>query len=177
MPNFSSERHVIYNQQNMGIGSAVGQRKNEGREPRDSPEQIEQQVDDIERKSTQILFRTRTVFPFDFFPDTLTINANKIDVVKSQFFASSQTTSIPLRDIANVEVQTAPFFATLRIINIRYPMHPIVLTYLRKKRAIKAKNIIDGLLIAVSQGTDLSRIEPDKFLRQIEEAGKSPAET
>lgn len=94
-------------------------------------------------------------------------------MVSSQFFASHQTTSIPLHDIANVEVQTSPFFSTLRIITIRYPMHAIVLRYLRKHDATKAKNIIDGLLVAISQGADVSAIEPVRFIKQIEKVGES----
>lgn len=179
---------VIYNQQNMGIGSAKGRKNKLFQKPKILPKpvrrtdqkpegkQTEAQVHQMARKSSQILFRTKTVFPFDLFPDTLTINCNKIDVVNAQFFASTQTTSIPLHDIANVEVQTAPFFATLRIINIRYPMNPVVLSYLKKKEAIKAKNIIDGLLVAVSQGTDVASIEPTKLLKQIEKTGKSTVE-
>jgi hypothetical protein len=118
----------------------------------------------------------QTVFPFDFFPDTLTINANKIDVVKTSFFASHQTSSIPLRDIANVEIQTSPFFATLRITNIRYPMHPKVLRFLKKHEAMKAKNIIDGLLVAISQGADITNIEPTKLIEEMEKVGNSATE-
>lgn len=161
----------------MGIGAVNGRKSNVQEKQKTDRQTTEAHVERMARKSSQILFRTKTVFPFDLFPDTLTINANKIDVVNSEFFASNQTTSIPLHDIANVEVQTAPFFATIRIINIRYPMKPVILNYLKKDEAIKAKNIIDGLLVAVSQGADVANIDPDKFLKQIEKAGKSTVES
>jgi hypothetical protein len=185
---------IIYRQQNLGIGSAKGQmrkrlniadsgRNSLSRSPPTKTKQqaetiheIEEQVYQLERKSTDVLFSVRTVFPFDFFPDTLTISANKIDVVTSQFFFSHQITSIPLRDIANVEIQTSPFFATLRIINIRYSMHPSIIRFLKKHDAIKAKNIIDGLLVAMSQGADIAAIEPHRLLAQIEKVGKSSVE-
>lgn len=172
------EEQVIFNQQNMGIGSAVGQRWITTGPPKKKARfrnnKIEaDKVYSLARKSTQVLFQTHTVFPFDFFPDTLTITANKLDVVNSTFFASHETTSIPLRDIANIEIQTAPFFATLRIINIRYPMHPLILRYLKKDDAFRAKNIIDGLLVAMSQGADISAIEPKQFLEEIERVGES----
>lgn len=169
---------AFFNQQNIGIGSAVGQKRRgsvwidklKGIKSSKSPEE---KIRELAKKSSQILFTAKTVFPFDFFPDTLTINANKIDIVKSSFFASHQTSSIPIRDIANVELQTVPFFATLRIINIRYPMRPKVLRYLKKRDAIRAKNIIDGLLVALSQGADISELEPKKFIEEIEEVGRS----
>jgi hypothetical protein len=187
-----SHEEVVYRQQNLGIGSANGQmrkrlsvadsgrKKPPSRSPpptkkqkTDNIQEIEEKMYQLERKSTDVLFSARTVFPFDLFPDTLTISANKIDIVSSQFFFSNQTTSIPLRDIANVEIQTAPFFATLRIINIRYPMHPSIIRFLKKNDALKAKNIIDGLLVAMSQGADIAAIEPHRLLSQIETVGKS----
>ena len=177
------EEQIIYSQQNMNIGSAIGQVRNRNaklKHKRTKPQQdtkvAEDQVYDMARKSMEVLFQTHTVFPFDFFPDTLTINANKIDVVATAFFGSHQTTSVPLRDIANVEIQTAPFFATLIITNIRYPMHPLTLHYLKKEDATKAKNIIDGLLVAMSQGADIAKIEPKKLIHQLEQVGESAIE-
>ena len=171
------EGEVIFNQQNLGIGAPYLPRARRVDYPlaeyNYAQARAERQMYQLVKKSEQILFSAQTVFPFDFFPDTLTINGNKIDIVNSSFFASHQTTSIPLRDIANVEVQTSPFFASLKIINIRYPMHPHQLQYLKKKDAIRAKKIIDGLLVAMSQGTDISQIEPDKLIDQIEKVGAS----
>jgi len=176
-PNHSQKtgEQVIFNQQNNGIGAASNRvhQINESHHDNSNSKSEAQKVYQLARKSTQVLFRAKTVFPFDFFPDILTINANKIDIVNTSFFFSHQTTSIPLPDIANVEIQTSPFFATLRIINIRYPMHPLVLRYLKKSDAVKAKNIIDGLLVAISQGTDITEIEPKQFLKELEKVGES----
>lgn len=168
------EEQVIFAQQSLGIAAAYGQRgvNDKKRKQNRNSKSQEQRVYEMARKSMQVLYQTRTVFPFDFFPDTLTITANKIEVVNSSFFGSNQTTSVPLRDIANVEIQTSPFFATVRIINIRFPMHPLTLQYLKKPDAIKAKNIIDGLLVAISQGADITAIEPEQFLREIEQVGQ-----
>jgi len=177
-----TEEGVIFNQQMMGIGSArgLGPRRvdylpKENRSPstKQSLVRAERKMNDIVKKSEQILFTTQTVFPFDLFPDSITISGNKIEISNSNFFASHQTSSIPLRDIANVEIQTSPFFASLKIINIRYPMHPHILQYLKKRDAIKAKNIIDGLLVAMSQGADITQIETHKLIEQIEKVGRS----
>jgi hypothetical protein len=180
-PTISSlEEELIFNQQSMGIGSAVNSSRrrvpSENSTENSDNKSPEEKINELVEKSSHVLFSMQTVFPFDFFPDTLTINANKIDVVKTSFFASHQTSSIPLRDIANVEIQTSPFFATLRITNIRYPMHPKVLRFLKKHEAMKAKNIIDGLLVAISQGADITNIEPTKLIEEMEKVGNSATE-
>ena len=133
----------------------------------------ETKLRELTRKSSQVLFQLRSVFPFDFFPDTITINANKIDIVQSEFFFSYQTTSVPLKNIANVEVDTSLFFSTLKLLNIRAPMRPISVSFLKNDEAVKAKEIIDGLLVATEQGADVSSLEPQKFLPNIEAVGKS----
>ncbi|HZE87298.1 MAG TPA: hypothetical protein VE090_03775 [Methylomirabilota bacterium] len=181
---YDKEGHVIYTltqfvttgRANREVDKLKKQLDEEGNSTNNNHPLQQKMVDKIHqlaRKSSQILLRIKTVFPFDFFPDTLTINANKIDVVKSDFFFSQHTTSIPLRDIANVEVETAPFFAKLQIINVRYPMEPVSLQYLPKAAALKAKRIIDGLLVAMSQGADVAVIEPKKLLPQLEKVGGS----
>lgn len=134
---------------------------------------VERRINQLANRSDQVLLKTKTVFPFDFFPDTLTINGNKIDIVTSVFFFSNSTTSIPLRDIANVEIETSPFFARIKIVNIRYPMEPIVMSYLPKNDAVRAKHIIDGLLVSMSQGADVAAINPKQMQRQIEKVGNS----
>jgi hypothetical protein len=191
IPQAVNHEQVVFQKQANYVTQGIGKIQNEerkdapdreadrqnsipGEKPKKSkPKAMEEKVYTLARKSNQVLYTTTTVFPFDFFPDTLTINANKIDVVKSEFFGSHQTTSVPLRDIANVEVQTTPFFASLRIVNIRYPMQPINLQYLKKDDAVKAKQIIDGLMVAMSQGADVAAIEPKRFLREIETVGAS----
>jgi hypothetical protein len=146
---------------------------NQGRSTR---KKVEKRIRQLAERSDKVLFSTKTVFPFDFFPDTLTINGNKIDLVISNFFFSSATTSIPLRDIANVEIETSPFFAKLKIVNIRYPMEPVEMSYLKKGEAVKAKNIIDGLLVSMSQGADVAAVDPKKMQAHIEKVGTSAVE-
>jgi hypothetical protein len=172
--NLSLEEETIFHQQHMGIGAASATRKRLPPVNRPPPTgNPEEKLHKLAEKSSHILFKTKTVFPFDLFPNTLTITANKIDIVNASFFGSNQITSVPLRDIANVEVQTSPFLATIRIINIRFPMHPNVIRYLKKSDAIEAKKIIDGLLVALSQGADIAEIEPEKLLSDIEKLGGS----
>ena len=135
----------------------------------------EARVRKLARKSEEVLYRLKTVFPFDFFPDTLTINSNKLDINSSYFFFSHQTQSIPLRDIGMVEVQTSLLFATLKIINLRYPLEPVEINFLWNHEAEKAKQIIDGLLVTMSHGADVAAIEPQRMLKQLEKVGASYA--
>ena len=93
-----------------------------------------------------VLFHTQTIFPHDLYPDSLTINSNHIEIMNAESLTTQQSKSIPLRDIAKIELIVTPFFATLNIINIRSPLHPITLQYLQIDKAIKAKKLIESLI-------------------------------
>jgi hypothetical protein len=119
------------------------------------------------KKESEILFRTKTVFPFDLFPDTITIHTTKIDIVQKIFFYSQDIMSISVKDIAAVEVQTAPFFATINIIPAPPYLDPKTIRYLKISDAIKIKKLIDKLLLAIKEDIDLLELDVTKFLADI----------
>lgn len=124
----------------------------------------------ITRGCTDVLFQTKTVWPFDLFPDVLIISATKIEIIINSFFNSYSTVTIPLQDIGHVEINNALFFATLSLVNIRSEA-PVVLHYLRSRDALRGKKIINGLLIAQEAGVDVSIVDPKKLLPQLEGLG------
>lgn len=126
----------------------------------------------ISKKNNEVLFRTKAVFPFDFFPSELIITATQIEVKNNVFFNSFTDCCIPLQDLGYIEINKSIFFASLRIFNIR-STEPILIDYLRAREAIKAKDIIRGLLIAQESGVDVSVIETNMVLPQLEQLGRA----
>ena len=68
-------------------------------------------------KSNRILASISSQFPFDFFPDTLNVEEGRITVIARVFFFSSQVHSVDIKDISNVFINLAPFFAQLVIVS------------------------------------------------------------
>ncbi len=126
----------------------------------------------LSKEAQQKFLEIKTVFPFDLFPDTLSIDATKINIVSRVFFASESTKSIEINEVADVIVESIPFLATLKIQCAR---GPVVIHYLKPSEAKKAKRIIQGLLIAKRQGIDISRLDISDKMQQVEELGKSAA--
>lgn len=121
--------------------------------------------------SHNILFRCKSVFPFDFFPDELIIDENKVDVRHGLFFMSTQTTSIPYKNIIKATSTTGLFFASLVIEMEVYIQQPDPINFLWIKDAIKARRIINGLISAHKQGIDLSKIDLEQAKDEVEEIG------
>lgn len=126
----------------------------------------------ISKRNNEVLFRTKAVFPFDFFPSELIITATQIEVKNNVFFNSFRDCCVPIQDLGYIEINKSIFFASLRIFNIR-STEPILIDYLRANDAIKAKDIIRGLLIAQESGVDVSVIETNMVLPQLEQLGRA----
>ena len=70
---------------------------------------------DTVKASRRILFRAKTVFPFDLFLDEIVIDENKVDIIYGIFFYSREVFSIPYRQINGVSSTTGIFFGGLQI--------------------------------------------------------------
>ncbi len=127
--------------------------------------------------NSNVLFKATAVFPFDFFPDNLSVDKNKVNIVYKEFFASEDIHSILIKNIKDIEIETSPFFATIKIVPDGYPASPIRITYLKKKEAIKARRIIQGLMTCYKEGIDLAKIKSNSLIQKIEDLGQTREST
>lgn len=132
-------------------------------------------VETLLEESQKVLFRASSVFPFDFFPDVITIDECKVNIVAREFFFSEDIHSIPIEMIKDIEIESGPLFATLKIVPDGYPGHTPEVHHLRKQDAIKARRIIQGLMVASKHDVDLGNINvsKSKLLSLIESIGSS----
>ncbi|HRN70543.1 MAG TPA: hypothetical protein PLS49_05145 [Candidatus Woesebacteria bacterium] len=112
----------------------------------------------------RVLFKTKTIFPFDLFPDELIIDENKIDIISGLFFDSKDVFSIPISNISGVNSSFDLFFGQLRIEAWGLNKNPEPIRFLNKTDAAKARRIISGLILANKNEIDLKSI-PEKVVR------------
>jgi hypothetical protein len=65
--------------------------------------------------ASEILHKADTVFPLTLFPDTVTIDREKLSISYRVFFRVARVISTPLDDIESVDANVGPFFGSLRI--------------------------------------------------------------
>jgi hypothetical protein len=124
--------------------------------------------------SSRELYRTKAVFPFDLFPDEVIIDMNKVNIIKKIFFFTQRVHGVFIQDITDIFVSTAPFFATLEIIDSGFIENSIKIPFLKIDDALKARRIIQGLIVAKKQAIDLSGLKDDKDLTtKLEALGES----
>jgi hypothetical protein len=131
----------------------------------------EQKLDELVEKSNRVIFHTTTVWPFDFFPNDLTISENQVDISIKEFFFSGHIESVRVIDIAQVSVETSFLFATLTIEILKPQSNPMIIPYLTRADAIFARRIIYGLLSVAKEKIDTSSMDMPTLVAKLEQIG------
>jgi hypothetical protein len=131
-----------------------------------------QRMDNLIEGSDVVLFKAQSVFPFDFFPDHIIIDAKKVSIVIRQFFWSERVHSVMIETISDVFVDTSPFFSALKIVDKNFQQNVIEIRFLHKKEAARARRIIQGLMVAVSETLDVTHMNPEELIPRLEQLGK-----
>lgn len=132
----------------------------------------DEQLNELVDRTQTVLFKARSIFPFDFFPDEISVSLTKVTMVNRQFFSSGTTQSVYIKDIMDVIVDSGPFFATLKIIDVSFAENKLVVEYLSKGDAMKARRLIEGLTIASKMNIDLTKVDKNYLINHIQELGK-----
>ncbi len=136
-------------------------------------EKNEKKLDELLFQSHTCLFQIKTVFPFDLFPDTLSVDPGKVDLIGRYFFASDVRTSIPIKDIKSVAVESNILFSTIKIIIDMPQDNSMRVGPLHRHDALRAKRIILGLNVCEKENVDISKIPGEELLAKAEELGKT----
>jgi hypothetical protein len=119
-----------------------------------------QQLDDTTSQPSKTILTISSVFPFDFFPDTVAIEQNKVKIIFNHFSFSYRVHGILIRDITDVLVDIHLFLATLTMIdssNYHYPIE-IKVENLHIDEALRARSIILELVSAQRQQVNISSV-------------------
>jgi len=131
-------------------------------------------VAELVKKSNRILTSISTHrFPFDFFPNTINVEEGRVTVIIRSFFLSSQVHSVDIKDISNVFINMAPFFAQLVIYSKTFEANEVRIRYLWKGQAIYARRIIEGLRTFEDKQIDTSIYSKHELILKLEELSKT----
>ncbi len=133
-------------------------------------EKLRQVVD----KSHETIMTATTAFPFTFFPDTVTIDRNKLNITHRVFFWTGEVINIKIDDILNVTARVGPFFGSIQI-HTRFfdPHKPYTVNLLWRKDALRIDRVMQGYSIAKEENIDLSVLDAKELAQKLDELGKA----
>lgn len=132
-----------------------------------------------------ILLKIHSLFPFDLFPDTLVIDTAKVSVINKSFFMTEHVTTVNFKDIIDVWVETSWFLANITVTympkivdqvgtSMNEPLTEKI-RLLKRGEAIKAKNILKGVIFANREGVEISKVSPEEIMGLVQRFGDTKA--
>lgn len=126
---------------------------------------------DITEESHDELMSANTVFPFKIFTDTITIDRQKVTIIKRRFFLSAEVAITKIGDIINVESSIGPFLGTLKIYSRYMTDDHYEMSALRRSDTQKIQKLLQGLLIAHEKGIDSGSVPKEELIVLLSELG------
>lgn len=126
----------------------------------------------IVERSNEVLATATAVFPFDLFPDTVSLDRTKVTITKRSFFWSAEVISIRIEDILNVTTGVGPFFGSLTIASrVMSSVDHFKIDYFWRKDAIRLKHIIQGYVIAHHNNIEISNLSQGEMIETLSALG------
>lgn len=133
-------------------------------------------LDKLVTEANRVIYEVESVFPFQFFPDRLVIDENKITFIRKHLFFK-RIYPIPYDSIATVRVNRTILFSSLEFEVTRFTDPPSRLTHLNPAKAARAKRYITGIMQAKKEGVDLTKLDIEELKVKLEKIGSSANET
>ncbi len=146
------------------------------RPPNATPAEVEEakmQLRNAIHGSNEVLFTAKTVFPFTFFPDTVTVDRAKFTLMKRSFFSVAEVMSIRVEDVLNVTANVGPVFGSIHVVSrIMNTDKPYEIKFLWRDDAIALKRILQGYIIAVQKEIDTTPLKTQELADMLKRLGE-----
>jgi hypothetical protein len=126
----------------------------------------------VANNAQDILLEANSVFPFNFFPDTIKIDREKLIIIERTFFMVAKVKNIQLHDIQTIEADVGPFFGSLSITTKQNFNTVFRIHFLTRKDAMDAQKIIQGFVIAIQKELEYSNISTSELKELLESLGQ-----
>ena len=135
-------------------------------------EQSLKKLSKLVTKSHEVLATATAVFPFDLFPDRITLDRTKVTITKRSFFWSAEVISIRIEDILNITSGVGPFFGSITIASrVMSSVDHFKIDYFWRQDAIRMKHIIQGYVIAHHNNIKVSHLSKKEMIGMLTELG------
>lgn len=122
--------------------------------------------------SQDVLFYATTVFPFTLFPDTVTVDREKVTVVNRMFFRTAEVVSIRIHDVLNVTADVGPFFGAVKIQTRFFESDIHHIKFLHRVDALRLKRLLQGYVIAAQKEIDCDSFTAEELKKLLNEIGQ-----
>lgn len=133
----------------------------------------QKKLDTLAETVSKPLLTLTTISWLKVFPITITLDLRKVTIDETTFFKSHSIKSIGYEALRDVSLETGILSSTLRFTLISQTQHPLIISQLPTKEAIRAKQIIIGLIQCHKENIKSEDLDPATDLEKIVSLGKA----
>jgi len=137
-----------------------------------TPEEVHEKLIDITQKAQDVLFQADTVFPFTLFPDTVTLDREKLTIANREFFRVAKIITVPVTSMVSAEADVGPFFGSIHMTSKYFIDNTHHLNFLKRSDAIELQRLLQGYIIAQEREVDVSEIDKDDLRILLHDLGQ-----
>lgn len=160
-------------QDEMNPGSAEVRQKSENaeKEEKEAEEGPEKLVELTER-THDILYEATTVFPFTLFPDTVSLDREKITIAERFFWRVAKITSVPISEIMSCQASVGPFFGSLHIVLSFFVDNEKSIKFLWREDAQELQRMLHGYIIAHKRKINTTNVSTEELKVMLKDLGQ-----
>lgn len=128
------------------------------------------ELDILVEKSRKIIFEAKSIFPFELFPDKITICPNRITITRNSIFSRFEY-PIQIENLTGARIYRTIFFATLYIDTFGLAA-PEPIRFLKVNDARLARRYILALIECKKANIDLSKYSTEELREKLKKIGK-----
>ncbi len=136
------------------------------------PGEVHEKLIDITEKAHAVLYEAETVFPFTLFPDTITLDKEKLSVASRSFFRTAKIMTVPLTSLISAEASVGPFFGSVSMTSKYFVNSSHSVHFLWRKDATELHRLLQGFIIAQEKGFDVTEIEVEDLRALLHDLGQ-----
>lgn len=140
------------------------------------PEEGPEKLLDITEKAHEVLFEANTVFPFTLFPDTITLDREKLTVATRPFFRMAKIISVPVGAILSAEADVGPFFGSVQMTSKYFVKNSYSVNFLWRQDATTIQRLLQGYIIAHERDIDCNSIDKEQLVILLNDLGQGASD-
>ncbi|MBI4034495.1 hypothetical protein HY380_01200 [Candidatus Saccharibacteria bacterium] len=121
-------------------------------------------------KAHEELFSASSIFPFSLFPDTITIDREKVSIARRSFFRVAKIDSFQIDDTLSVSANVGPILGSV-VIQTRFFNKPIRVNNLKRSDAMTIKRVLQGFHVARHNEVECSQFGKEVLVPMLYDLG------
>lgn len=131
---------------------------------------------ELTERTHDVLYEATTVFPFTLFPDTITLDREKLTIAERFFWRVAHITSVPISELLSCTASVGPFFGSLHLVFSFFADNERTINFLPRKDALEMQRMVHGYIIAHKREINTTNISTDELKIMLKDLGQGVSE-